>query len=276
MESKRGIKVYPLYLGDMHSDSNGTVWGDTMATVAEPNAPHRLGDAPSVAFLIDHPQVGYILYDTGMPDDPATAWPQFMLESVKFEKPEGTRMVEQLALVGIKPEDIKYVITSHMHMDHIGNDHLFAEKADFFVGKAEAEHAYSLVLGTNALSKIKPSARGYYIKKEVLQDRKSITYIDRDMELFPGIEVALCPGHTPGVLILIVHLDGGTLILTEDALNEQRNYDGVLPGGVYDSLGYRASIDKIHQLARKYEARVFFGHDAKQFAQMKKAPEFYA
>ncbi len=273
MESKnvQAIKIYPLSLGEMWSDSNGHVWGDTKATAANPHAEHRMNRTPSLAFAIQHPQAGWILYDTGMPDDPGAAWPQFMLDGVIWKKPEGTKMTEQLAKIGLSPSDISYVVSSHMHMDHIGNDHLFARTADFIVSKPEAEFAYCSVMAST-----KPETRGYYIKDEVLLERKSITYVDQDTELFPGIEAIICPGHTPGVLVLVIHAEGGTYILAEDALNEQRNFDGRLPGGVYDSLGYRKIIRRIRDLAKKYDAQVFFGHDAQQFDAIKKAPEYYA
>lgn len=272
MAVEQRIKVYPLYLGDMESESSYTIKGDTQATPADPHAPHRLLRTPSTAYLIDHPQVGWILYDTGMPDDPKEAWPDWMYSSMKVSKPEECKMANQLAKVGVKPEDIKYVISSHWHMDHVGSDAIFAETADFICSKAEAAHALTMVMATTDSSK-----RGYYIKEEVLRTRKSIRYLEHDtMDLFPGIDAYILSGHTPGLLALVVHLEGQDLILVEDAIPCQANYDGVLPGGAYDTLGFRASLELVHELQKKYDALVLFGHDEKQFEGMKFAPEYYA
>ena len=267
-----GMKVYMLHLGDMWSDSTYSALGDTGATVDNPNAPHRMVQTPSTCFLIDHPQCGWILFDTGMPDDPQAAWPSWYHAGIKWTKPEETKMVNQLAKVGVKPEDIKYVVSSHLHFDHIGGDCHFAKTANFIVSKADAEHAYRLVLGSDD-----DTQRGYYIRGEVLQERKSVRYIEKDtMNLFPGIDAYILPGHTPGILALHVHLKDRDLFLAEDALNEKRNYwNGMLPGGAWDTVGYRASVAKMHEICDPIDALVVYGHDFEQFCEMKKAPEFY-
>lgn len=265
------MKAYILHLGDMWSDSNYSVMGDTSATVSNPTAPNRLQHTPDYAVLIDHPEAGWILYDTGMSNDPETDWPEGMKAAVKISKPESTRMEYQLGLVGIRPEDVKHVITSHMHMDHVGNDKLFADTAEFYVAREEASHAYRTVLQS-------PSAadHGYYIKEDILLTRKRVTYIDEDEELFPGVEVIQLPGHTPCILGLVLHLLGGTIIFTSDASNEARNYSGLLPGAVFDSIGYLESLKKIKKLQNQYYGTVLFSHDGVQFSELKKAPEYYS
>lgn len=264
------MKVYILPLGLMQSDSNNAVLGDTRATVANPNAPHKMNPTPSHAVLIDHPEAGWILFDTGMPDDPFQVWPKSILDQVICEKPAGSRMVDQLALLGLKPQDIKHVILSHMHMDHVGNDHLFAETADFYVAKREVSYACRMVLQSP-----NPADHGWYIHDQVLLPRKKLLYIDRDEELFPGVRVVTLPGHTPCVLGLVVHLDSGTLIFPSDAVADHRNYEGQLPGGVYDSMSYLESLRKVKDIERKYHGTVFFSHDAPQLASMKVAPAYY-
>ncbi len=265
-----GMKVYILFSADNYSDSNGTVMGDTCATVADPNPPHRMLHTPSYAVLIDHPQAGWILYDTGTADNYEQTYPRHIRAAMATEKPESAHMVNQLALVGLRPEDIKHVIISHMHMDHIGNNRLFADTADFYVAKEEAGHAFRMVMNSTD-----PADHGWYIREEVLLPLRKLTYIDRDEELFPGVEAVLLPGHTPGVMGLVLHLDSGTVIFTSDAANVQANYDGIAPGGVMDSAGFLASVRKLHDLQKKYKARMFFSHDTDQFREMKKAPEYY-
>jgi len=264
------MKAYMLNLGDMYSDSTYTVLADTYANVANPDAPHRMLHTPNTAVLIDHPEAGWILLDTGMSDSPQDTWTESIKSAVFFEKPDHTLMEKQLKLVGVKPEDIKYVICSHLHMDHIGNDRLFADRAEFFMGKADAEQAYCAVLQSPDTN-----THGFYIKDDVLLTRKKVTYIDRDMELFPGVEVVILPGHTAGVLGVVLHLEGGTIIIPSDAASEQRNYDGMLPGGTYDSLGYVESLRKLRDLQKKYNAKLFFSHDTNQIKQLKLAPACY-
>lgn len=264
------MRVYVLYLGEMYSDPSNISGGDAKSNIRK-SPREKLSRNPCSAVLIDHPEAGWILYDTGMPDEPEKVWPQEIASQLIIEKPVGSRMAEQLALVGIVPSDIRHVITSHMHMDHIGNECLFARTADFYVGKAEAEHAYRTVLQDPDIN-----AHGWYIKDEVLQTRKKVTYIDRDTELFPGIEVITLPGHSPCVLGLVVHLEDEVLIFTADAVYERRNYGGMVPGVIWNEGAFRQSLAKIHKVQMRYGAKVFFGHDAEQFYQdVKKAPDYY-
>lgn len=265
------MKVYIIYTGYALSNSNYTVMGDTMATVAEPHAPNRLMHTPSYACLIEHPKEGWIMYDTGTTDNLSMLdGYKTICSQAKIVKPLGSSIPEQLSALGLKPEDIGYVITSHMHFDHIGNDRYFAKTADFYVSKEDAEFSYR-----NVLKSPDPEAYGWYIKEDVLLERKSVTYIEEDEELFDGIEVVTLPGHTPCVLGLVVHLESRTIIFPSDAVSEHRNYEGSLPGGCYDSLGYMKSLKKIKKLQRKYGAEVFFSHDVEQFGRMKKLPNYY-
>ncbi len=264
------MRAYLLNLGMMASESNSAAWwGSTAASCAEPNMPHKMTKTPSYAVLIDHPEAGWILYDTGMGDP--TAWPRHIRDFVAADKPAETEMERQLALLGLKPADIRYVIISHMHFDHIGNDALFAETADFFVAEAEAEYA-----AKNVLHSADPAGRGYYLREDVLLPRRSLTYLDRDETLFPGVETVLLPGHTPGVMGLLLHLEGGTILFPSDAAAFRGNLEYRQPAGVYDSLGYARSIRKIHDLQKKYNARVFCSHDSEQVCgELRFAPDCY-
>lgn len=78
---------------------------------------------PSMFALIIHPKEGVILYDTGYTK-------RFYKETAKFPFSIYAKMtpvyvseedtaVAKLKLLGIEPEDVKYIIISHFHADHI-------------------------------------------------------------------------------------------------------------------------------------------------------------
>ncbi|OLN24457.1 N-acyl homoserine lactone hydrolase [Desulfosporosinus metallidurans] len=107
---------------------------------------------------------------------------------------------------------------------------------------------------------------------------KQYHLVDKDMELVPGVELITLPGHTPGILGLIVHLENeGTLIFPQDAVYDHRNYGPPAKGSgiVYDSIAFFDSIEKVRNYAKKYNAKVMFSHDMDFFKTMKVAPEFY-
>lgn len=266
----KNLRAYLLNLGSMESDSDSAAyWGATAATCAEPNMPHRMLETPSYAVLIDHPEAGWLLYDTGM-GDPA-AWPQHILDVVRTHKPPEATMEHQLSLLGLKPSDIRAVILSHMHMDHIGNDYLFADTAEFFAARDEVGYAAQCVLCSQD-----PADRGFFIREDVLLARRRLTCLDRDEELFPGVETVLLPGHTPGVMGLLLHLEGGPILFPSDAAAFRKNLEYRQPAGVYDSIRYAQSIRKIHDIRKKYGARVFCSHDGEQIhGEMRFAPYCY-
>jgi glyoxylase-like metal-dependent hydrolase (beta-lactamase superfamily II) len=162
------------------------------------------------------------------------------------------------------------VIVSHMHYDHIGNLEHFKDIAEFFISRNELHHAFTSVCTSSNVED-----HGFYIRSEVLADFKKIHIVDEDMELFKGIEAVMLPGHTPGVMGIVLHLDSGTVILPSDAVYGKANYNGTPPGIIEDTLGFQKSLAKVKALAKKYDAQVWFSHDDNLFGKLKKAPEHY-
>ena len=97
---------------------------------------------PAGAFLIKHTKHGLILFDTGYSADICKAgligrvYNLFNPTSVE-QKDE---LKSQLYRIGIRPGDIKTIILSHLHPDHIGGLKSFNE-ADLIVSK-EAMRTY--------------------------------------------------------------------------------------------------------------------------------------
>ena len=270
----KDMKVYVLSLGECYLNSTYFMLDDTAASVEEPNAPHRQLHVPFYALLIDHPTEGWILYDTGAENNPDEVWTRSMLRFGRWVKPEGTEMETQLALVGVKPEEIKHVFISHLHQDHMGNAHMF-KHANFYYAKKDMEKAALSLLAMDDEEVYQENF--FWIREEVFMKTKSKTYIDEDIEdFFPGIDIIQLPGHTASLLGMVIHLENNTIIVTADAINNQQNYDGMRPGAVYDSLSWDESVKKVHRLEKKHNAKVFFGHDWDQFTtKIKKAPEYY-
>ena len=73
-------------------------------------------------FLIKHREKGYILYDTGYSMDILKNNIKYFL--YRFANPITLKredMIDyQLKEKGISPDEIKYIIISHLHPDHIG------------------------------------------------------------------------------------------------------------------------------------------------------------
>jgi glyoxylase-like metal-dependent hydrolase (beta-lactamase superfamily II) len=80
-------------------------------------------DFPALCGLIQHPTLGWILYDTGYSDhlfDATEHWPERLYRTaVPVTLPSTERLHVQLAGFGITPADISVVIISHYHGDHV-------------------------------------------------------------------------------------------------------------------------------------------------------------
>lgn len=81
--------------------------------------------------LLEHPQYGHILFDTGYGScfyEATEVFPYSVYARVTpvFINEEDTAK-SQLLKLGIKPEDVSYIIISHFHADHIGGLRDFPE-----------------------------------------------------------------------------------------------------------------------------------------------------
>jgi glyoxylase-like metal-dependent hydrolase (beta-lactamase superfamily II) len=257
-------KVYILDNGYIECDANWMVTGTVVGTAKMKNPPARWIQIPCYVALIDHPK-GKILFDLGTHPDANTiyaevvlaGWPLVvnpwtLIELFPYHCDEDQRLERQLALVGLKPADISTVVLSHLHFDHCGNLHLF-DHADIYVHPAEV--------------KANPHVT---IKKPRL--------VDEDTEIFPGVEIITLPGHTDGVLGLVVHLkEDGTLIFPSDAINMATNYGPPVKasGIIHDSLSFFKSLEKVRGIEEQYSGKVMFSHDMEFFNSLKKAPQYY-
>jgi len=134
-------------------------------------------------FVVMHPK-GNVLFDTGNNDKIITD-PSYWGASFQALKPVNTPDVAvdaQLQKIGLKPDDIKYVVVSHLHLDHGGNLAKFPNST-IVLQKTEIQNAFWPEIGTGA----------NYIIGDVLPLRSSMTdqpnavkmvQLNGDMDLF--------------------------------------------------------------------------------------------
>lgn len=264
------MKVYVIGCGRLNNDINLSYNNYNIGTKEKPQVETVWYQGPSYCVLIEHPTAGYILYDIGSDPRSGELWPDCITETCYYTPVEGETLTEGLAKLGLEPKDIKHVIISHMHMDHIGNIQMFKDTAEFWVTKAEAAFAFTTVMQSTD-----PAAHGFYNRPDVLAELRTVHYVEEDEELFEGIHAFILPGHTPGVMGILIEMEDKNIILTSDALNAQINYDGRLPGVIADPVSFYKSLKKIKKIEKEYDAMVWYGHDIAQFLSLKKIPEFY-
>ena len=267
------MKAYVLDNGWLECDSNWMVAMSVGGTASDPTPAVNWIKIPVYAVLVDHPD-GKILYDTGChPEAMAGYWPEGLREIFPYYFREEQAFERQLALAGATPGEIKTVVMSHMHLDHAGNLRLFPG-ADVYVHRRDFEYGQTLTHQSPD-----PAQHGAYVKADLEAPVKQYRLVEGDCELAPGVELVDLPGHTPGLLGLVLHIEkSGTVIFPQDAVYQRANYGppAKASGIVHDSLAFFRSIEKVRALQRKHNARVMFSHDMEFFENsIRRAPDCY-
>jgi glyoxylase-like metal-dependent hydrolase (beta-lactamase superfamily II) len=243
-------KLYILNCGEGHA-SDESRWSPGI-NVGKPR------DVSDNCYLIRHAQ-GWFLWDTGIVDSIADRPPAPPSDPAAIQWRRPKKLETQLADLGVKPDDIKFMAVSHTHPDHIGNVELFP-KTMLLVQKAEYDWPLPLGLG-----RFKPE--------------HPVTKLEGDKDVFGdgSIRLISTPGHTPGHQSLVVKLPKtGTLVLSGDATHFMENFENRrVPAGNTDAAQTQASMQRIAGILEKEKAKLWINHDKAQSDTLKYAPAFY-
>jgi len=235
------INLYVFNLGKMYMDKSSLISGATLATSDNPNRPAEWAEFPITAFLIEHKKKGNILFDTGCNINAMGSngrWSDYQQKHFPYSGSLEENLINQLKKIGKKPEEIDYIVISHLHNDHAGCIESFS-KANVIVHEDEfnaamqayAMHNYNCSFVLKDVHEwLKRDIKWNFIKKG--QD---------NLTLADGVTILnLGSGHSYGMLALHVLLENfGSVILASDAVYWNDNYypKFIPPGIAYDSLG---------------------------------------
>jgi N-acyl homoserine lactone hydrolase len=214
-------------------------------------------ELPVPIFLIEHPK-GLVLFDTGcnpqVAVDPVGCWGKIADYLHVRMKPEEA-VDQQLRLHGYKPEDVKYVVVSHLHLDHSGGLALFPQ-AKFFIMKGELNYAYWPDRHARASFKI----------NDLLPTRRfDWNELEADTDLFGDGSLVMLktPGHTPGQASLMIRFRRQPpLLITGDTAHIRRQIETLSPMPTdFDRQMATDSIRRIRQIRDGREARIWVMHD---------------
>ncbi|PWA04989.1 MBL fold metallo-hydrolase [Pueribacillus theae] len=272
-------KLYVLDTGRMKMDKNFMVAMHNPASVDNPSPPAEFIEFPVYAVLIDHPE-GKILFDTGCNPEGMGKdgrWPEGVQKMFPSFQDESCYLINRLEQLKVRPEDIKYVVASHLHLDHAGCLELFTN-ATIIVHDTELANTMKQYAMTKDMGAYIWADIDAWIKNDLRW--KTILPNEDEIELAEGIKILnFGPGHAWGLLGLHVELPGaGSIILASDAVYSAENYGPPvkIPGIIYDSIGYLKAVEKIKKYAERTNAQVWFGHDSEQFRKFIKSTEgFY-
>ena len=180
-------------------------------------------------------------------------------QGLTCRRSEEQTLEAQLAKHHLSAAEIGYVIHTHLHMDHAGQDYLLPN-ARLLIQRKELQNA--------AAPNFFPVP--FYDRVNVARLIEPLWHqvdiLDGDSELFPGIRTVLMPGHTPAHQAIYVQTAGGTAIIAGDAaMNVAVNVRMQVAPGIVDNMA--DVMSGLRRLAREEQngARLLATHDSEVF-----------
>jgi glyoxylase-like metal-dependent hydrolase (beta-lactamase superfamily II) len=227
-----------------------------------------------VSFYIYKSPKGVVMFDCGNNDKTianAEGWWGPLAKGFGLKMSKDDAIPAQLAKIGLKTSDIKYLVVGHMHLDHAGNIGQFPN-ATLVVQDEEVKAALDPDIGFSV----------YYIPGDFADMKnQNVLKIKGDFDLFGdgSFRIFSAPGHTKGSQFAVARLPKtGSVIMTSDVVYLKENLDKNLippiPGSSNPIDAYK-SYQLIRHIRDSENAKIFYGHDPEVFKATKVAPEYY-
>ena len=201
-----GLEVKVLDLGDIELDTSFLVLAQD---------PGRRQEVPTFGFLITGGEAP-IVVDTGFSE------PSIMGNlGMQGWWRDGQGMEGQLQRHGLKMDDVRYVLHTHLHIDHAGYDYHFPmDGTTVVINRRELEYSVSGLMGEQY-----PAP---YMKHLVdrLHHPGALRLLDLEVvaeeEIIPGVRVQAAGGHTEGSMNILVDTDEGVANICGDVALRHR------------------------------------------------------
>jgi N-acyl homoserine lactone hydrolase len=224
-------------------------------------------DLPVSCALVRHAR-GNVLFDTGCHPsvvvDAQARWGAMAKAMVPIGG-AADNVVDELARLGLAPGDVDVVVCSHFHADHCGCNAFFP-RSTLVCHRLELEAASA----DDALAK-------GYLPQEWNHGLRRVA-IDGEHDLLGDGRLVLkpLPGHTPGMIGALVHLDrDGSFMLASDAVPLALTLErDALPRNTADPDAASRSLDEVRRMQAS-GVTVVYGHDAQQWATLRTGAAFY-
>ncbi len=268
-----GVRVHPILTGEIHAPPAHTDAPQGRFAKAKVGA-QLIGSRggwhwlPVPAFLVEHPQAGAILIDTGLhqvcTQDVAANMGRIAGLTFKVRMDHDQALRFQLPERGVRPAAVQIVIITHLHVDHASAVVEFPQ-ATFVIDHRE----WAAAAGHGG-------RQGYHHRQfDHAFDWRTVDYDSEAVESFAGfahtldllgdgsIRLISTPGHTPGHQSVLLRTAEGEILIAGDAAYTDRELHGRAdPLVVWDDHLRRRSLGEIRRyLEQTPSARVILSHD---------------
>jgi N-acyl homoserine lactone hydrolase len=221
-------------------------------------------DLADNCYLVRHSH-GYLLWGTGISDK-------------VFGRPGGVpslggrpnwvrsnTLAGQLAQLGIRPSEIRYIGLSNSHIDHIGNLDMFPEST-ILIQKSEWEFA-----ATHPYEGSPDQPR--------FNAGQLTAKIEGDHDVFGDgtLQLIATPSVSPGNQSLLVKLaKTGAILLSGDVIHFQYGWNHrIVPTNVWDKQKTLASFKRLADVMAQSNAQLWIEHDKAQSDTRRFSPDYY-
>ncbi|GHV35865.1 MBL fold hydrolase [Synergistales bacterium] len=257
------LSIRPLNTGTV-APAKGVFYHELLYKVYNP--PERMDGTPVFCFLVeggDKP----LLVDTGISD---------VEHAYKYHgstrQPEGTSILEHLKKLGYAPDDIGYVVLTHLHWDHcfylkhFTKAHIFAHPKE--IAFANDPIPMSYMAYEHPIIGVQNQFGGLRLE-----------LVEEGAEIIPGVTVIETPGHSPGHITVCVSAPSGEYLCVGDAIMHRDNlkevkdlYYNVSPPGRFSSLIETwKSLEKLKASAKAPEY-LLLAHDKELISRIEASP----
>ena len=229
-----------------------------------PKEKQRDVQIPVSMWIIDHPK-GLVVFDTG--NNAAISdgnckkyWAAGFCDLLLPNQKREDVIDMQLKKLGYSTDKVKAVITSHSHLDHMGNVKMFP-KAIHVIQKKELYQAWWPEKFQRGPAFVMQDFDGAAVDFNYLE-------LEGDYDLFGdgSIRILTTPGHTLGHQSIVVKTAAGnTYVVTGDAIWMQENLDGYPAGLNYSVKDYNHSINRLKMVRDLENADLKMSHDQDQW-----------
>lgn len=167
---------------------------------------------------------------------------------------------EQLAVLGLKPDDVNMVGISHNHADHVGqlpefkNKPLLVGKPDFDASAGKEDDPFAAWRAPG----------------------RPITPLTEDYDVFGDNNVIalFLPGHTPGHYGLLVKLKSGPVLISGDTVHaREASKLKAVPVFNTDRNQSLQSMERMEKIAKETGAKIVIQHDDRDIALLPPFPK---
>jgi glyoxylase-like metal-dependent hydrolase (beta-lactamase superfamily II) len=212
--------------------------------------------------LIEHPEKGWILYDTGYTNrffDATKRYPnKIYAKMTKVYIDPKDEVIAQLKENGISPSEIKHIIITHFHGDHVAGLRDFPD-ATFYTSKTALKQALrvprAIAFSKGILKDLHPDdleERTMLIEDVAKKTDDPILGTTYDLFGDDSLKIIPLPGHAAGQIGVLLETEKIQYLLAADSVWLRRSYQElVLPNPIvrlffHSWLDFKSSLKRVH------------------------------